>query len=74
MKTINLTSKLTSKSQAVVPQAVRRKLGLHPGDTIRYRLRGDHVTIEKVATTVDDPFIAFAEWGSAADDEAFADL
>jgi AbrB family looped-hinge helix DNA binding protein len=71
-----LTSKLTSKSQAVIPRAIRRKLGIEPGDRIRYRMRGEQIVIEKVTTRVakDDPFIAFDEWASAADDAAFADL
>jgi AbrB family looped-hinge helix DNA binding protein len=70
-----LTSKLTSKSQAVIPQAVRHKLGLRPGDRIRYRMHGKRVFIEKVTKhLVEDPFIAFDEWASAEDDKAFADL
>ena len=76
METESLTSKLTSKSQAVIPRAIRRKLGIEPGDRIRYRLRGEQVVIEKVTTpnSKDDPFIAFDEWASAADDKAFTDL
>jgi antitoxin PrlF len=72
-----MTSKLTSKSQTVVPRAIRRKLGLRPGDRIRYRMRGRQVMIEKVImsdSNKDDPFIAFDEWASEADDKAYADL
>jgi antitoxin PrlF len=70
-----LTSKLTSKSQAVIPRAVRRQLGLRPGDRIRYRMRGKQVFIEKAKSgPQDDPFVAFDEWASAADDKAYADL
>ncbi len=76
MENESLTSKLTSKSQAVIPRAIRRKLGIEPGDRIRYRVRGEQVIIEKVTTrnVKDDPFITFDEWASAADDTAFADL
>ena len=70
-----LTSKLTSKSQAVIPKAVRQKLGLRAGDRIRYRMHGKQVFIEKATKhPADDPFIAFDEWASAKDDKAFADL
>ncbi len=71
-----LISKLTSKSQTVVPRAVRRKLGLKPGDRIRYHVRGEQVMIERVAlsSASDDPFIAFGEWASEADDDAFNNL
>jgi antitoxin PrlF len=72
-----LISKLTSKSQTVVPQAVRKQLGLKPGDRIRYRVKGKRALIEKVnlsSTSKDDPFIAFDEWASEADDRAYRDL
>jgi len=70
-----LTSKLTSKSQVVIPKAVRHKLDLRPGDRIRYRMHGKQVVIEKVTKQpIDDPFIAFDEWASAQDEAAFADL
>lgn len=71
-----LIAKLTSKSQAVIPSAVRKQLGLRPGDRIRYRMQGKQVMIEKVTLSgpKDDPFIAFDEWASVADDQAFAEL
>ena len=31
-------SKVSVKSQTVLPRAVRAKLGIKPGDTLRYRL------------------------------------
>lgn len=69
-------SKLTAKSQTVIPVAVRRKLGLKPGDMIRYRIRGNKAEIEKIVLSEyhDDPFIAFTEWSSAADEKAYKDL
>ena len=68
-------SKITSKSQTVVPREVREKLGLKPGDRLAYALTDKGVTIQKAKATVeDDPFAVFSEWSSAADDEAYADL
>jgi antitoxin PrlF len=76
MSETQLISKLTSKSQTVVPRAVRRQLGLKPGDHIRYRVKGRKAVIERVAkgTPLDDPFIAFDEWASDQDDSAFQNL
>lgn len=71
-----LISKLTSKSQTVVPRAVRQRLGLNPGDHIRYRMTGRNVVLERLAPAgiSDDPFFAFDEWASDKDDRAFKDL
>ena len=67
------TARLSSKSQLVLPQAVRRQLGAGPGDTIVFHYGPDGVRIEK-AKSEDDPFATFDEWSSAADDEAYRDL
>ena len=68
-------SKITSKSQTVVPREVREKLGLKPGDRLAYALTDKGVVIQKAKTGVEnDPFAVFNEWSSAADDEAYADL
>lgn len=70
-----LVSKLSTKAQTVFPREVRDRLGLEPGDRVRYRITDHGVTIEKVLPGLeDDPFAAFTEWSSAEDDEAFADL
>lgn len=70
-----IISTLTSKSQTVIPKAVRKTLGLKPGDRIRYRVRKNKVEIEKLGDVEGfDPFMAFTEWGSAADEKAFANL
>jgi len=71
-----ITSRLTSKSQTVIPLAIRRRLGLEPGDMIRYRVRGKKIAIEKISDDTDefDPFSAFTEWASPEDDEDFAHL
>lgn len=68
-------SKLTSKSQTVLPRDVRDRLELKPGDTVRYRMETDFIVIEKARPTErDDPFATFDEWRSEADDKAYADL
>jgi antitoxin PrlF len=68
------TSKLTSKAQTVVPREIRERLGLRPGDTVRYRVTKAGVVIDKRPETEDDPFVEFIEWASAEDEEAFKDL
>jgi antitoxin PrlF len=68
-------SRITSKSQTVIPKAVRDKLGLKPGDLVRYVVEGDRVTIERAKTQAeDDPFATFSEWSSKADEDAYGSL
>ena len=68
-------SKVSVKSQTVLPLEVRRRLGIGPGDKLRYIIGETGVTISKLPAPVEhDPFVAFAEWSSPEDDEAFADL
>jgi len=63
------------KGQIVLPRAVREKLGIRPGDTLRYRITPDGVLIDKApASGADDPFAAFSEWSNEADERAYADL
>jgi antitoxin PrlF len=67
-------SKITSKSQTVIPREVRERLGLKPGDSLRYAMTDKGVVIEKSVTTEDDPFAMFSEWSSPADEKAFSKL
>ena len=71
-----ITSKITSKSQTTVPQAVRSALRLQPGDEIGYQIEAGRVILVKVAGIVppDDPFATFEEWNSEADRRAYAGL
>lgn len=66
-------SKVSTKSQTVIPRQVRDRLGLKPGDMLRYRITDQGVFIEK-AIEGDDPFASFTEWASDADEKAYADL
>lgn len=70
-----ITSKLTSKSQTIIPQPVRAALQLREGDEIGYQIDGDHVTLVRVgSSSVEDPFSTFHEWDSEADRRAYAKL
>ncbi len=73
MSFMTALARITSKSQLVLPRAVRQKLGVGPGDTLVFRITPDGVRVEKAAKE-DDPFAVFEEWAAAADDEAYRDL
>ena len=68
-----IRAKLSSKSQIVVPKAVRERLAVGPGDDVIFRVGPDGVVVDK-APAEDEPFAAFHEWSSPDDDEAYADL
>jgi len=69
------TSKMTVRSQTVIPKRVRERLGLKPGDMIRYILRDDVVIVDRLRPQAEpDPFAGFTEWDSEADRHAYADL
>jgi len=73
LKTVH--SKLSIKSQTVLPREVRERLRVGPGDRLRYVIDDDGVRLEKeVMREDDDPFATFTEWASEADDAAYADL
>jgi antitoxin PrlF len=67
-------SKVSVKSQTVIPREVRERLRLKPGDTLRYRLTDAGVLLDKAPAAEDDPFVSFTEWASEADEKAYADL
>ena len=71
-----LYSRISVKSQTVLPKQVREALGVRPGDTLRYSITEEGVLIDKLRrpVDVDDPFAAFTDWSGAADDEAYGDL
>jgi antitoxin PrlF len=70
-----ITSKLTSKAQTTIPQAVRAALHVGAGDELAYRIESDHVVLTKAKREpIDDPFVTFSEWSSEADQRAYADL
>jgi antitoxin PrlF len=65
-------ARITTKSQLVLPKAIRDQLGVGPGDAVAFRTSPQGVVIEKVEA--DDPFATFDEWASEADDKAYRDL
>ena len=68
-------SKVSVKSQTVIPREVRERLRLKPGDTLRYQLTDDGILLDKApATEADDPFASFSEWSGEADEKAYGDL
>lgn len=71
-----ITSKLTSKAQTTIPQAVRAALQLKEGDEIAYAIEDSRVVLTraKPEPAMDDPLATFTEWNSEADRKAYADL
>jgi len=68
-------SKISVKSQTVIPRQVRERLALKPGDTLRYRLTDHGILLDKAPTAeADDPFASFSEWSSEADQKAYGEL
>ena len=71
-------SKLTSKYQATVPKAVRKKLNLNAGDIIAFEIDNDTIKLRK-ASPIDIDFVSalvptLNEWNSENDEEAYNDL
>ena len=70
-----ITSKITSKAQTTIPQAVRAALRVQAGDEIAYTIEGDKVILTRARSpSVDDPFATFGEWSSDSDRQAYAKL
>ena len=71
-----ITSRLTSKAQTTIPQAVRTALHLRAGDEIAYAIEAGRIVLTRVRQDrmTDDPFRCFSEWESAADAEAYGGL
>jgi antitoxin PrlF len=67
-------SKISVKGQTVIPHEVRQRLKLKPGDILRYRMTDDGVLLDKATEAGDDPFVAFSEWTSGADEKAYGGL
>jgi antitoxin PrlF len=70
-----ITSKLTSKAQTTIPQAVRAALRLTEGDELAYEIDGGRVILTKASIRGgEDPFATFSEWEGAADHKAYGAL
>lgn len=74
------TSRLTEKSQATIPLAVRKVLGLKPGDRVAFEVLADQTVRLRKAVPLDAEFLhavegtLVGEWSSEADDRAYANL
>lgn len=69
-----ITSKVSVKSQTVIPLAVRQHLHIKAGDELEYELLDGAVVMRPKTvsdTAGDDPFGTFTEWSSPADEEAY---
>ena len=62
-------SRITAKSQTTVPQAVRRALGVGPGDEIGWEIKSGRVTLLRLASDDDviSNFSTFSEWADEYD-------
>jgi AbrB family looped-hinge helix DNA binding protein len=40
-----MTTKLSTKGQVVLPQAIRRKMNLRPGDSLDTKIEGDRIVL-----------------------------
>ncbi len=70
-----LYSRVSTKCQTVLPRAVRERLAIDPGDSVRYRITDAGVLIDKAPPAeADDPFTTFSEWAGANDDKAYGAL
>lgn len=45
-----MTYKVGPKGQVVLPKAIRKRLGIEPGDEVVVEDEGDHIEIRKAAT------------------------
>ncbi|MGH3909090.1 MAG: AbrB/MazE/SpoVT family DNA-binding domain-containing protein [Pseudonocardiaceae bacterium] len=43
-----MTSRVGTKGQVVIPQQLRRQLGISPGDEVKFWRDGDHLAIRPV--------------------------
>jgi AbrB family looped-hinge helix DNA binding protein len=75
-----ISSKLTTKCQATIPEKVRGILDLHPGDSVTFEVTANKKVFIRKATPIDFEFAQalestlVSEWLSENDEEAYCDL
>ena len=75
-----ISSKLTTKCQATIPEKIRGVLDLHPGDSVAFEIRVDQKVLIRKAMPIDFEFAKAlegtlaSEWLSKHDEEAYRDL
>jgi antitoxin PrlF len=68
-------SKVSVKSQTVIPREVRERVRVRPGDTLRYRMTAAGILLDKApAGEAAVPFATFSEWSNEADAKAYDGL
>ena len=72
--------KVTDENQIIIPEKMRQKLNIRPGDRIVFDIvLGDSILMRKVSD-IDNEYLQAAsetfaeEWGSPEDEEAYRDL
>lgn len=73
-----LTSKVTQKYQATIPQGIREKLKIEKGDRVIFEIEDEKVVLKKLSTLdweyLESISATLGEWSSEADEEAYRDL
>lgn len=75
-----ITSRLTTKCQATIPEKIRGILKLRPGDSVVFEVEKDEKVFIRKATPIDYKFAQalegtlVSEWLSEYDEEAYNDL
>jgi antitoxin PrlF len=73
-----LTSKVTQKYQATIPQVIRKKLEIEKGDRIIFEIDNGQVVLKKLSPLdweyLESVAQTLGEWSSLADEEAYSDL
>ncbi|HEV2867155.1 MAG TPA: type II toxin-antitoxin system PrlF family antitoxin [Allosphingosinicella sp.] len=62
-----IVGRITAKAQTTIPRAVRKALGIHPGDEIAYEIDGDRAVIRRLGDPFERPFATFTEWSDELD-------
>jgi len=77
-QTTKLTSKVTQKYQATIPQAIREKLAIEKGDRVIFEIEDEKVVLKKISPLdweyLESLSATLGEWSSDADEEAYRDL
>ncbi|MEZ5863590.1 MAG: AbrB/MazE/SpoVT family DNA-binding domain-containing protein [Geminicoccaceae bacterium] len=75
MPATEATARVSTKAQLVLPKRIRERLGISPGDIVRFVERDGSVVIERLEPeSTEDPFALFGEWSSPADVKAYGKL
>jgi antitoxin PrlF len=66
-----ILGRITAKSQTTIPRAVRLALGIKPGDSVGYEIKGNKAVMKRLPPEASDMFVnnfsTFTEWSTEAD-------